>query len=169
MQVWRAFGTLTVLSRTLTHQGDADALSNDGTNLTHGGRDSVTRGSISCREAFSWDNKRSCVRAGIEQELANDVQGKQGSPCQAFVCESENAEEDGKEKEANHLEWLTTEGVDSEDGSPIARQRARTSQNDHSHCLVVKFFVKRVTCTIADCLKYHSVVEAKAIECEILG
>ena len=169
MQVWRAFGTLTILGGTLTHQGYADALSNDSSNLAHGRRDSVARRSISCRKAFSWDNKRSRVWAGVEQKLANDVQGKQGSPRQAFVCESENAEEDGEEKEANHLEWLATEGVDSKDGSPIARQRACTGQDDHSHCLVVKFFVKRIACAIADCLKNHGVVEAKAIECEILG
>lgn len=69
-----------------------------------------------------------------------------------LVCKTKNAEEDREKEETDDLQWLSTEGVDGEDGEPITWDGASTCQDDHSYSLVVQLVVHRVTVAISNSL-----------------
>lgn len=76
-------------------------------------------GSISSREAFSGNNERGGVWSEVEEELSQDVEGKETVFAEVRVGEPDDNKEDGKHDEAHKLDWLATNGVNRSDCNPI--------------------------------------------------
>ena len=83
-------------------------------------------------------------------------------------AEAENAEDDGEESEADYLERLAAEGVDGDDGGPMARQRAGADKDDGADCLIVESVVESISVCIPDSMQNNSVIQSKTVESQIL-
>lgn len=120
----------------------------------------MASGSISCRIAFSRNNKGSRVGAGVEEKLRNNVEGEHRAFAQVVKVEAEDAEDDGEQKKAGELKGLAADAVDGEDGSPVARNGPGTREYDHSNGLVVQFVIQCTPGGIANGTKDHGIVQA---------
>lgn len=128
----------------------------------------MASGSISCRIAFSRNNKGSRVGAGVEEKLRNNVEGEHRAFAQVVKIEPEDAKYDGEQKKAGELKGLAADAVDGEDGSPVARNGPGTREYDHSNGLVVQFVIQCASSGIANGTKDHGIVQAQTIKCEVL-
>lgn len=119
---------LVVLGRTSGPERGDGTLADDGADLARGGRDSVGRGPVACREALSGDDKGGRVGAKVEEELRQDIDGQQAVVAQFIVGEAHDDEEDREDYEATELDGLAAYGVDRRDGDPVTGDS--TSQDD---------------------------------------
>lgn len=95
-----------------------DNLGNDGTDLSRGSGETMGGGTITGGEALAGYNEGGGVRAEVEEELSEDVEGEESMPVvgkKLVVSESDDDEEDGKDGEAHDLNWFTAKSVDSSD------------------------------------------------------
>lgn len=158
--MWRALVPRAVGRRVLSQNRDADDLGDDGADLTRSCGNAVASRSISCRIAFSRNDKGRRVGAGVEEKLRNNVEGEHRAFAQVVKVETEDAEDDGEQKEAAELKGLTADAVDCEDGSPVARNGPGTCEYNHSNGLVVQFVVQCTSGGIANGTKDHGIVQA---------
>lgn len=82
--------------------------------------------------------------------------------------ETEDTEDNGQPYEAEHLEWLSANGIDGKDGQPVTGDRTSTGEDDGSYCLVVKFKIQVRTTGVSNGFEYDTLVEAKTVKGKIL-
>ena len=105
-------------------QGPKHDLRNNRTNFPRRGTETVRGGAVSRRETFTRYNKSGGVGAEVEEELAEDIQRKEGVLGEFVVSEADDAEEDGEDDETHQLDGFAADGVDGCDSDPVARDGA---------------------------------------------
>lgn len=80
----------------------------------------MTRGAISCGEAFSGDNEGCSVGSKVEEELGDDVECEEGLAREEMVCEANGDKDAGEDDEAHDLNGFAAYGVDCCDCDPVA-------------------------------------------------
>jgi len=95
------------------------SLGDDGADFASGGGHPVRGGAVARREAFAGYDKGGGVGAEVEEELAQDVEAKQGVAGELFEGKADDAEEHGEEEEAAELDGLAADRVDEGDGDPV--------------------------------------------------
>ena len=135
----------------LCPQGPEDNLRDNRTNLTGSGRQTVRRRAVPRGETFTRYNKRGGVGAEVEEELAEDIQRKEGVLGKFVVGEADNAEEDGEDDEAHQLDGLAADGVDRRDGDPVARDGAGADDDQVADGGVAEDVVDVGAAGVADC------------------
>lgn len=144
-----------------------DDLSNDGTDLTGGGRETVRGGAVAGREALSGNDEGGGVGAEVEEELAENVESKLASRANGVVTETEDAEEDGKEGEAHKLNRLAANGVNESNSDPVTRNGTSTDDDQVTDSVVVVSLVHVLATRVTDSTENDTVVERDTIESDI--
>lgn len=129
-------------------------LTNDGTNLARGGRDTVGGRTVSGWEYFAGNNEgrgvgawqnvsnlrysfsskalitRQSIRlTKVEEELSKDVNSQQAVGRDVVVSKTHDDEQNGEDDEATELDSFAAKGVDGGDRDPVSRHS--TSQNNN--------------------------------------
>jgi hypothetical protein len=113
----------------------------------------VRRRSVSGREAFARNNEGGGVGAPVEEELNQDVDPQHAVLADVVVGETPYEEEDGKEDEADELEWLAADSVNGKYGKPVARNGSCTDENAVASGEIVELMVNSSATSIANCLE----------------
>ena len=135
----------------LRPQGPKDHLRDDGAHLPRRGTETVRGGAVPRGEAFAGNNKRGGVGAEVEEELAEDIQRKEGVLGEFVVGEADDAEEDGEDDEAHQLDGFAADGVDGRDGDPVARDGAGADDDQVADGGVAEDVVDVGAAGVADC------------------
>jgi len=96
---------------------------------------------VSCRKDFPRDDECCSVRAKVEKELREDVDGEEAVGGDAEVHEAHYGEEDGEDSEAHELDGLAADGVDCCYGHPIAGNGTGENNNHVADGGVVQVLV----------------------------
>ncbi len=144
-----------------------DALRDDGAHLARRGRETVRGRAVAGREALAGHDEGGGVGAEVEEELAQDVQGKQTMFAEVVIVESNDNEEDGQDSEASELDRFAADGVDGRHGHPVAGDGTGADDDQVANSGVAEDLIDVVALGVADGLKNDGVVETKAIECNI--
>ena len=135
----------------LRPQGPKHNLRDNRTNLTGSGRQTMRRRAISRGETFTRYNKRGGIGAEVEEELAEDIQRKEGVLGEFVVGEADDAEEDSQDDEAHQLDGFAADGVDGRDGNPVARDGAGADDDQVADGGVAEDVVDVGAAGVADC------------------
>ncbi len=138
-------------------------LCDDAANLTHAGRNTVGSRSVACGEAFSWNNESGGIWTPVEEQLNEDVNGQHGMVAELVIGETPNDEEDCKEAEANELQWLASNEVDSSNSKPVSRECSSDDENATTRGEIVESVVDGSGVGISNGLEYYRLVQAEAV------
>lgn len=146
-------------------------LTNDGTNLTGGGRDTVRGRTVTGREDFTRNDEGGCVGAKVEEELSNDVDGEEAVGGKLVVSKAHDNEEDGEDDETSHLDRLAAESINGGNRDPVARDGTSQDDDDVADSGVVEKLVDVLDVArrgrVADSLKNGTVVQGQTVESDI--
>lgn len=148
---------------TLCLEGSKHTLGNNGANLAGGSRETVRGGSVTGREAFSRNDESSGVRSKVEEELSDNVEGEETTFAQLVISETDDDEDNGQNSETHKLNGLATDGIDSSNCNPVARDGAGTGDDQVANCSVVKDFVDVVTLGISDGSQNDGIVQTETV------
>lgn len=116
---------------------------------------------------FSWNDEGGRIGAEVEEELSDDVAGEQAIFADRMIAEAHDAEQNGQDDEAAHLDWLATNSIHSGCGDPVTRYCACTDEDEIADGDVVEDAVNTVAFGISDRLKDRCVVETDTIESHV--
>jgi hypothetical protein len=88
----------------------------------------MTRAAHTCGEDFCGRDKGCGVGAEVEEELCEDVEREEVRFCEPAPGETEDAEDDGENKEAADLDGFAAELVDEENGAEVAWESTRADE-----------------------------------------
>ena len=159
---WVCCGWVTLHSERTKH-----SLGDDSTDLARSGRKTVRGRSISCWEAFSWDDEGGGVGSEVEEELAQDVEGEKCVMVQLVIGEADDAEKDRKDDEAHKLDWLATDGVDRCDCNPITWNGTCTNDDQVTNGGISEDVVDARTASVSNGLENDGVIEAETVESNV--
>jgi hypothetical protein len=145
-------------------EGTNNDLSDDGTNLTRGGGETVGSGTVTSGEALSGDDEGGGVGAEVEEELAENVETKLAARANDIVTETEDAEEDGEESETHELDGLATNGINESDSNPVTGDGTSADNDQVTDSGVVVDLVHVLATGVTDGLEDNSVVERDTVE-----
>lgn len=156
-----------VLRSALVQQVRGDDLGNNSTNLARTRTQTVTRASVARGIAFTGDDEGGGVRAKVKEELCNDIEGEQRTLRQMVVRETDDAEDDGEEEEAEDLDRLATNGVDGGHRSPVSGNAAGTVEDEVANGGLPEHRVDGLAIGEADGVEDDGIVQTEAIEGQI--
>lgn len=126
--------------------------------LAHRGGEAVAGGPVARGEALAGDDEGGGVGAPVEEELGDNVERQEGRGGEAGAGEAEDEEEEGEDGEADDLDGLAAEGVDCQNGGPVAGETAGAGEDDHADGVVVEGVVEGWAAGVVDCGQDDGVV-----------
>ena len=160
VEPWGGGGTLGSASGT---KGTEHALGDDGADLARGGRQTVRGRAVAGGEALAGYDEGGGVRAEVEEELGEDVEGQERVFTKLVVGEADDAEENGEDCKASKLDGLAANGIDSSNGDPVAGDGTRADDDQITDGRVAEDFVHVTSSSIADGSQNDGVVETKTV------
>lgn len=142
-------------------------LSDDGTNLTRGGRQTVSRRPVSGREDFTGDNESGGVGAEVLEELGDNVQPKLTTFGQAVVTETDTTEKRSQNDETTDLNRLSADGVNGGGRHPVTRKRTSTHKNQVTGGGVVQPLVDVLLRRVTDGQQNNGSVQTNTVVSDI--
>ena len=94
----------------------------------------------------------------LEELAGEDVEGEEGGGGEGGAGEAEDEEEEGEDGEAEDLDGFAAQGVDGEDGGPVAGEGACAGEDDHADGVVVEGVVEGWAVGVGDCGEDYCVV-----------
>lgn len=115
-------------------------------------------------ETLSRNNEGGSVRSEVEEELAENVKSEKTIRGELVEGEANSEEESSQNCETHQLDWLSADGIDSEDGDPITRNSTGTNQDQVTDSIIAELLVDLGTLGVSDSLQNNGVVEAQTIK-----
>lgn len=144
-----------------------EELRDDCADLAGRGGDSVGGRAVARRETLTGDDEGGCVGPEVEEELAEHVEREQCGGAELVECKSDDAEKGRENSESHKLNWLSSDGVDGEDGDPVAWNGAGADQDQISDGVVVQLVVNVGLGCVPNLRENDRVVQPETIECDI--
>lgn len=104
----------------------------------------MTRAAHARGEDFCRRDECRGIGAKVEEELSEHVEDEEMAFGEALPAESEDTEDYGEDAKAGDLNAFAAEGVDGEDGKPVAGEGAGADEYDLAGCRVAEVEVEVV-------------------------
>lgn len=101
-------------------------LSDNGSKFTGGSTDTVSSGSVSSWEDFSWNDEGSGVWSEVLEEIGDAVKEDERSDRvgdESSVSESHTRESNGEHNESHKLNWLSSPRIDEKESDPTEKSQ----------------------------------------------
>lgn len=105
----------------------------------------------------------------VEEELGNDIDGKEAVGAQLVVGETHNDEENGQDSEATKLNGLTAQSINGSNRNPVSRDGTSEDNDDVTNSSVVQVLVDvaDVLGRVANDVQDGTVVQRETIKGDI--
>lgn len=131
--------------------GREEDLGKDCAEFAHGGAESMAGRAHAGGEDFGRGDEGCGIWAEVEEELGEHVEDEEVGFGETLPGEAEDAEDDGENAEAGDLNGPAADGVDGEDGKPVAWKCAGADEHDLANGCIAEIFIDIVSFGEAKC------------------
>lgn len=119
VQPWAGSSASRARLSTTSSERTEHTLSDDSTDLASTSGDTVAGGSVTGRETFTGNDECGRVGTKVEEELSQDVEGKDRVVAERVESEADDQEENSADGETHDLDRLAAKRIDRGNGGPV--------------------------------------------------